>query len=207
MNIETSINRLNKILKSCLLIPFLVVSCSKEQDHRITFKVQVQSNNTDKPKVQLVFDFVSAHNEVILLDWTTLSVHDPCFEKDGLLTDRTDLKNLIDSLKCPQFVIENENRELKLFSDLQLFEGESVEVESEFLLEPHIDTLVIPSNKPIQVKSESIDINRFKIRESDSTVRLHYLFKPAEVQRLAGFKPLILTSNWFKLDSSQTLNH
>lgn len=39
--------------------------------------------------------------------------------------------------------------------------------------------------------------NHLRTSADDNEIRLHYLFKPTQEQKAQGFKPLILTSNWF----------
>ena len=73
-------------------------------------------------------------------------------------------------------------------------------MKSVFALESEVDTIHLLPNKRISIKSPAIDINRFKINQADSLIRLYYLFKPTEEQKAAGYRSLVLTSDWFKLN-------
>lgn len=197
MNIVIKISRVG----ICIGI-FCLFACtsrqSNERDLNIDFKISPISF-PDKNKVQLTFSFASDTEQKILMDWDALSVYDPPFEKDSILTRKMSIDELLGEISHSQFVIENESHERRLFSDIQLFEGETIEMKSEFKLEPKIDTIIIRPKIPVEVKSDVIDTKRLKIQESDSTVKLYYLFKPTDEQKAAGFKPQILSSNWFKL--------
>jgi hypothetical protein len=181
-----------------LLLFFLFLQCSSEPKSSIVFKVFAEKNKEGN-EVRLAFTFASNKEATLLFNWDALSVFDPTFEKDGILQNKEPLEKLIDSISNTQFVIENESHENRFFSDIQLFEGEQMDVKNVFALEPKIDTVKINVNHVVNLKSEPINSNRLKINLTDSLIRLRYLFKPTSEQQAAGFKPYILTSNWFKL--------
>lgn len=67
-------------------------------------------------------------------------------------------------------------------------------MKSVFSFEDEIDTLRMVANKEIEITSEGIDINRLRVKQIDNKIRLHYLFKPTEEQKLAGYESLCLST-------------
>jgi len=181
-----------------LLVLFIVVpACSSAPNQSMRFNARVE-HTSDIDKIKLQFAFSSATKQVILIDWDALSVYNPQYEEDSLI-NVSDLNGTINSIHHSQFVIENKSNQRRLFSDVILFEGETMEMKSAFPVGNNIDTLNLEANKPSLVRSAPIIVNRLKVSETDKTIRLHYLFKPTDEQKRNGFKQLILTSNWFEL--------
>jgi hypothetical protein len=186
-------NFLNKL--SVLLLVLLILACSSSHHQSVDFTVK--SEPIEDSKVVLSFDFKSSDAQTILIDWDALSVYNPQYEKN--VKELTDLEEVLNHIEHPQFVIENKTNQQRLFSDVQLFEGETMEMKSVFPVGPDVDTIDLEPNKSAVVKSEPIILNRLKISESDKTIRLHYLFKPTDEQKRNGFEQFIMTSNWFEL--------
>ncbi len=195
MSIGINISR-NSFFLSLIL---LISQCSNEKETQIEFTV-VPELSEEGDTLRMQFDFRSDAQQTLLLDWDALSIYDPTFEKEGLLANDIELRNLLDSISQSQFVIENETRDRRFFSDIKLFEGEIMEAKSVFSFDSQVDTLHLSKNG-ISIKSMAINVNRLKIEPTDSVIRLHYLFKPTTEQKRAGFKVLIVSSDWFKITS------
>jgi hypothetical protein len=164
----------------------------------IEFTVLPEFSKNHK-QIQLNFSVKSTKAMQFLIDWDALMVEDPRFEKEGLLSKGLCMDELLDSIRYPQFVIENKDGEKRFFSDIRLFENETIQMKSVYRMQSDIDTVKVSPFGVSKVESKYIDVNRLKINESDSEIRIHYLFAPTEQQKLAGYGKLRLTSNWFSL--------
>ena len=179
------------------LVFLLIGRCSADKESKIQFTVESRLNDKGDT-LSLQLSFRSNNQQTLLLDLNALSIYDPNFESEELLSDDLEIEKIIDSISHTQFVIENSANTKRFFSDIKLFEGETMEVKNIFSFDSQIDTLRL-SKDQVTAKAITINVNRLKIEPSDTVIRLHYLFKPTAEQKQAGFKAFVVSSNWFKL--------
>lgn len=175
-------------------------NCSTNNHSFVQLKVVPQFEVYNKMK--LSFFILSNRDSTFLWDWNALSVETSNVEKDNLISSKDGPEDILKKISNSQIVIENKKMSKRFFSDVKLFEGETVNVKTFFRAGDSYDTIRARAGKEFFIQSRSIDVNRFKIIESDTTIRLHYLFKPTKEQESVGFKPLIITSEWFSLKNS-----
>jgi len=115
-----------------LLLPLLFVfaSSGSSQTQSIDFDVKAEQTS-EANKVVLIFNFKSEHPNAILIDWDALSIYNPQYE-DESVKDASDLNAILNHIKHSQFVIENKQNQQRLFFDVELFEGETMDMKSVF---------------------------------------------------------------------------
>jgi hypothetical protein len=187
-----------KWLPSLIVLALTLCQCTSDTSSQAQFLVTPKFSREGN-KVVLDYKFQSKEKQTFLLNCDALSVYDPNFEREDLLKNIPDLNRLLDSLKYSQFVIENKKNEKRFFSDIKLFEGEEMAMKSVFSFEDKVDTVSISIGKEALLSTDTILINRLKINKSDDEIRLHYLFHPTVEQTQLGYRPMLITSNWFKL--------
>lgn len=188
------------IVRFCIAIILLsVIECNiQSNSENLSFEI-FSSVNVHGNTVKLDMKFGNdLKDKRILIDKDAFSIYDPKFESDSIKLEGVALIKVLEDLRYSQFVLENNSFKRRLFSDVRIFDGEQIEMKSEFSLTQSYDTVDLVKGKGV-IHFDSIQLKRLKIDESDSIVRLHYLFKPTPDQMKYGFRSVILTSNWFSL--------
>ncbi|MFO0508361.1 MAG: hypothetical protein ACK5YS_05770 [bacterium] len=183
-----------------LLIIFLN-GCSSELPNELNDFVITPTYSTKDgvEYIGLTSEFKFNRDTNFIFDHDALSLDSYYAEDENILNAQNDLFVIMDSIKHPQFVIENRKGVMRFFSEITFFEDEKFNSKDVFKLERTLDTLKIRRNESAIVKSIFIDVNRLKINQSDSTIRLYYIYKPSEEERALGFNPIVLKSNWVSL--------
>jgi hypothetical protein len=181
----------------------LFLSCATCTKRKIDdFDIQLSAIpefTNQKKQLRLKLSFKSYKKRSFLFDRKVFSVYDPNFENEDLLAKGMDQMKLLDSIRFSQCIIENKMHEKRFFSDIRLFENETIQAKSVFMLDPNYDTINLTSNNEINIYTDYIDVNRFKNEIDDDTIRITYFFKPLHKQEIFGFKTIVTTSNWFPI--------
>lgn len=179
---------------------FFYFSCVKKNSSETRININSEFDSTGK-QLRLKLNFKSAEKDTFLFDRNVFSVFNSNLENENLLLGEITETSLVDKIKYSQCIVENKKHVKRFFSDVRLFENEEVQAKSVLMLDPNYDTISLAPNNEINVSTNYIDINRFKNDVSDSVVRVIYIFKPTSEQEKLGFRPKILTSNWFSVVS------
>jgi hypothetical protein len=149
--------------------------------------------------IALTSEFKFTRDVNFIFDHDALSLESYTTEDEKIVNIPNDLFAIIDSIRRPQFIIENQKSEKRFFSEIKFFDGEKISPKCVFKLERTLDTLRLRKNQSAKVKSIVIDVNRLKINEGDSTIRLYYVYKPTEEEKAIGFSPICFKSDWVNL--------
>lgn len=105
----------------------------------------------------------------------------------------------IHKMKYSQVIIENEDGQRRLFSDIYIGEGEEKELPDENCMHDWFDYFDLSNGD----ETFGIDIpylSDLKVSDNDSRVKLRYVFKPNQEQRDSGYMNFVMESNWIKID-------
>lgn len=149
--------------------------------------------------VALISKFKFNKDVNFIFDHDALSLYSYTAEDKKFVNSLDDLSVLRDSIQHTQFIVENLKNERRFFSEIIFFDGERFESKDVFKLDRAIDTLRLRRNQLGKVESIFIDVNRLKINENDSIIRLYYIYKPNEQEKKDGFSSIFLKSNWISL--------
>lgn len=187
-----------------VFILFLFQNCKRRNVDFIKFQVTTKYAELGKIKLNISF---SSNSDTSFL-WTSdvFSVGRGYPEKNKTIRIDESPESVLKRISLPQIIIENNQFQKRFFSDIVLFEGETIHTSSYFLMRSSYDTIVIKSDEKRSLQTDTIDINRLKINLTDSIIRFHYLFPSTQDQKLEGFKPLTITSNWININQYKTDN-
>ncbi|BDD07413.1 hypothetical protein AUTU_48960 (plasmid) [Aureibacter tunicatorum] len=169
----------------------------------IIFNVSVEdaynlsTETVDDDNINIYLSLKSETDQEIVLDLEALCFQKPVDEKIDLSISHYDSwTEILSLLVKTQFIIENQRGKFNFFSGLY-YVGEYLE----FTFPDECnekEKIFLEKNIPNEITLFNLR-NFYKVESDDKIVRLHYLFKPTEEESEDGFKPLILTSNWFDL--------
>jgi hypothetical protein len=189
-----------RILLLVIFIHFL--SCESNNEIVCNYNVTpIFSVNSGTNEISLKHSFTCNEEYKLLFDRDALSFYSHEIPDTDLLLENGSLTHILTVIESSQFVVENINGDRRFFSDLRLFEGETITIsnnEPVFSIDDYIDTLNVKKNENnVSIETEYFDSNRYKVNKEDDLIRLNYLFKPSLKQKEKGYQEMILTSNWF----------
>jgi hypothetical protein len=168
-----------------------------------------ENDTTDTDMLMLEFLFVSDTASTLIVDLASFSEEliQKCKIRRGnnklLNILKLNLNLLLNHISISMAIIENENNEMRFFSLLPYRNYArsknshiidcNDESKRELNLNPN-DSLYFPI---------SFYKNDLRVKITDKKVRIHYLYKPTEEEKKRGFTAMVLTSNWFILDTKK----
>lgn len=176
---------LNKYL--VLLMLFSLTQCKT-----ISWEAKLETTNGS---LRLVNKLQSAKGIDMIFDRKAFSY--VCYYGEDVELN-VDMEKLIEKFNHNQIILENENGQRRLYSNVYFDEGEVKELPDENCMYDWYEYLTL-SDKPQLIKIDIPYLSDLKVTKSDDKIRMLYIFKPSEEQKSKGYSNLILRSNWIKL--------
>lgn len=176
---------LNKYLLLLVLFTF-------NQCEIISWEAKLETTNGS---LQLVNKFKSTKEVDIIFDRKSFSY--VCYYGEDVELD-CDMENLIKKLNHNQIILENEDGQRRLYSNVHFDEDEIKELPDENCMYDWYEYLTL-NDKTQLIKVDIPYLSDLKVDKSDDKIKMFYIFKPSEEQKKKGYSNLILRSNWITL--------
>lgn len=193
-----------------LILLFLLSSCNQYQrilKNTISWKIYVSkdsiSNNCYKDTCwYLKSIFTSTQDKTMVYDRSGIDTWIPINRGESAKVNIDLLKKLLSRLDRSQILIENEQ-------SCGVFETENYIIPhtggyatygAGIPMEIHLDTIRLLAGQ-----AYSYDLGYYRSQDlkistkADSIFRFHYIYRPDRIHRKNGFKPMLITSDWFEL--------
>ncbi len=177
--------------KSWLLILIILPQCYPKVDGHILWKAELKANGDS---YELVNKFKSHSEFDMIFDLKAFSYE--CYYGEKIDLNRE--MPVIEDFKFNQIVLENEDGQRRLYSNMFFEEGEVKSVaDVNCMFDWYVDIKVTKKTEILKIRIPYL--SDLKVTEKDDKIRMIYLFKPTKEQKSKGYSNLILKSDWVHL--------